>query len=312
MVMVRIPVFFVLSFVLTAGIGFAQVDNAPPVGEPIFLSDTLPDIDVHAVLEEEEPKKKKKVPKKVFYGKKCRKSFTKKGSGKKQQLEQFYYLKRPEDPDFYVPTVYVWDIREGQVIEIAKKEKFDPRFHKILHGPYVRTIGGNVMEQGIFYIGTKHGRWETYAPEKKEEGNGEEVAYNVLLDKKKYYKGWLRETRVVYYDAARKKVKEVWPYENGRLNGTYYMFQENGMLFVKGTYDRGKKVGLWVEYFPDKEKRQREVQYPEDSYQDKEPYVLNEWDEKNNQIIVNGTKVEAGQKVEADPVKNYFKKKGRK
>jgi len=312
MVMVRVSVFFVLSFVLTAGIGFAQIDNAPPVGEPIFLSDTLPDIDIHAVMEEEEPKKKKKVPKKVFYGKKCRKSFTKKGSGKKQQLEQFYYLKRPEDPDFYVPTVYVWDIREGQVIEIAKKEKFDSRFHKILHGPYVRTIGGNVMEQGIFYIGTKHGRWETYAPEKKEEVNGEEVAYNVLLDKKKYYKGWLRETRVVYYDAARKKVKEVWPYENGRLNGTYYMFQENGMLFVKGTYDRGKKVGLWVEYFPDKEKRQREVQYPEDSYQDKEPYVLNEWDEKNNQIIVNGTKVEAGQKVEADPVKNYFKKKGRK
>ncbi len=312
MAMIKVFIFFTLSVALMTGTSLAQTDDAPPPGEPIFWSDTLPDIDIHAELEEEEPKKKKKVPKKVFYGKKCRKSFTKKGVGKKQQLEQFYYLKRPEDPDFYVPNVYVWDIKEGKVVEIAKKEKFDPRFHKILHGPYIRTIGGNIMEEGIFYIGTKHGRWATYAPERKEEVNGEEVSYNVLLDKQKYYKGWLRETRVVYYDAARTKVKEVWPFERGVLNGTYYMFQEDGKLFVKGTYERGKKVGLWVDYFPGTERRQRETQYPADSYEEKEAFVLNEWDEKNNQIIVNGSKVEVGKKVESDPVKNYFKKKGRK
>src|SRR5690606_24299056 len=103
-------------------------------------------------------------------------------------------------------------------------------------GPYRRMIGGAVVEQGIFYVGTKHGRWEAYSDEKTETFNDQEVSYNILLEKKKYYKGWTKESRVTYYDAARKKVKEVFPYENGKLHGTYYQFLENGQIFIKGRY----------------------------------------------------------------------------
>jgi antitoxin component YwqK of YwqJK toxin-antitoxin module len=282
----------------------------PPPGEPMFYRDSVPELNLDDIQKkEEEPKKKVKKPKKTFYGLKCRKSFTRKGAGKKQELEMFYYLRKPADPDFYVQDVYVYDMQKQQVIEISKKEKFDPRFHKILHGPYKRTVNGSVVEQGIFYIGTKHGRWETYTVEKTDEYNGEEITFNTLLEKKKYYKGWPRDTRVTYYDHERKKVKEVYPYEGGKLNGTYFYFLENGQVFKRGKYADGKKIGIWVEYFKDRARVAKEVQYPDTPYETAKPYILNQWDDKNNQIVANGKKVEPGQQVETDPLKKMFKKK---
>lgn len=296
---------------------FAQEGEVPSdiQAQPIFTRDSVPELDLQEVMDkekEDEKPKKKKVKKKVFYGMKCRKAFTKKGAGKRQEFELFYYLKHPADPDFYVQDVYVWDMQKGKVIEISKKEKFDPKLHKILHGPYKRMMGGNIIEQGIFYIGTKHGRWELYAPEKEEEFNGEEIAYNILLEKKKFYKGWPKESKVTFYDAARKKVKEVYPFENGKLHGTYFYFLENGQIFKRGRYVEGKAIGLWHEYFKDRQRVRVETQYPETPYEDKKPIVLNEWDELNNQIIINGEKVKPGSKIETDPLKRrYLKNKNR-
>lgn len=308
--------YFTLGFLFILGQhAFAQDENNGLQGEPVFTTDTVPELDLDKVMaeeEEDEKKKEKKRPKKVFYGMKTRKAFTKRGAGRRQQIELFYYLKKPADPNFYVPVVYVYDMQKREVLELKDEDKFDRRFHRILHGPYKKMVGGNVVEQGIFYIGTKHGRWEKYDREDTEEFNGEEVKYAVLLDKEKFYKGWPRETRVTYHDAARKKVKEVLPYKNGILDGEYYFFLENGQVFIRGTYSKGKKIGVWVEYFKDRARRRKETQYPESPYEEKEPFVLNEWDDMNNQIIVNGEKIKPGQKVETDPIKKYFKKKGRR
>jgi antitoxin component YwqK of YwqJK toxin-antitoxin module len=309
-----------LVLLLVCSLAIAQVDqsisksSSVQVEEISFTIDSIPDLDLDEEITklEDEFNKKKKTPKKIFYGKKCRKSFTKRGAGKRQTLELFFYLKKPADPDFYVQDVYVWDIQKGQVIEISKKEKFDPRFHKILHGPYKKTVGGQLAEQGIFYVGTKHGRWETYSAEKKETFNDEEVAYSLLEDKKKYYKGWPKECQLNYYDNTRKKVKEVIPYENGVLHGQYFMFLENGQLFIRGQYQNGKKIGLWIENYKTRDKRRVETQYPESSLAEGEPYILNEWDEKNIPLIINGKKVEPGEKIETDPIKKHFQKKGKR
>lgn len=312
--------FFIFMAISLAG--FAQDEEMMlPIGEvqgePLFYRDTVPELDVQDVMDDDkkddkDTKKKKKKPKKVFYGLKCRKSFTKKGLGHRQEIEMFYYLKKPADPDFYVRDIYVFDIQKRKVIEISKKEKFDPRLQKVMHGPYKKTVGGDLVEQGIFYKGVKHGRWERYGREEEDEVNGEKVAYSILLSKRKYYKGWPKESRVTYYDAARTKVKEVFPIENGKLEGNYYKFLENGQVFVKGKFEEGKRVGLWIEYFKDRARRRKEVQYPETPYEDTPPFVLNQWDERNNPVIMNGKKIKPGdKKVDTDFLHQRYRKKRR-
>ena len=64
-----------------------------------FTIDTPVNLDFK---KEEEPvaKKKKKIKKKVYYGIKTKKGFTRKGTGDRVTYELFYYLKKPEKPQF--------------------------------------------------------------------------------------------------------------------------------------------------------------------------------------------------------------------
>ena len=123
--------------------------------------------------EDPQPKKKKKVKKRVFYGIKTKKAFTRKGYGDRVTYELFYVLKKPQKPQTFVRDVYWYDYTRK---EIRKTEKFDPAKGVLLHGPYERRMGEIVMEKGIYYKGTKHGRWLTYDRD------------SVLINKKKYYK----------------------------------------------------------------------------------------------------------------------------
>lgn len=303
-----VPLLLLLSVTFSQG----QDDPGPDNTDQSFERDSIPELDLDKTMADEkvEPKKKKR-KKKVFYGMKTRRAFTRKGMANRQEIEMFYYLKKHKDPDFYVQDIFVFDIEKQKVVEINKKEKMDPSIHKVLHGPYKRTIGGQIVEQGIYYVGTKHGRWEEFSREKTDEYNGEEVTYNILLDKTKYYKGWPREAKISYYDGAHTKVKEVYPYVNGKLHGNYYYFLENGQVFIRGKYMDGKKIGLWIEYFKDRERKRKEIKYPDTPYDEAEPVVLSEWDEKNNLIIRNGEKVEPGDEVEMDPLKRRFLKQKR-
>jgi antitoxin component YwqK of YwqJK toxin-antitoxin module len=251
-----------------------------------FTRDSIPELNLTPDTLVQTSRKKKKLKKKVFYGIKTKKGFTKTGRRDKQTIETFFYLKKYQQPDPYIKDIYVWDLKQRKVIEIDEVKESDQNRYKILHGPYKKTVGGNTVELGIFYVGTKHARWEKFGKLGKE---------FVLTDKSKYDKGWQRDAEITYYDNEMKKVKEVKPYKFGALNGTYYYFLENGHVLVHGKYKDDVKIGLWVEYFKDKDRRQKETQYPKDPYTGDQfaPFVLNEWNDKGNPVIKDGKPFDA-------------------
>lgn len=214
--------------------------------------------------------KKKKPKKKTFYGIKTRKGYTRKGSGNRITIELFYTLKKPELPTIFVRDIYWYDYVRR---EIRVTSTFDPKRGVLLHGPYKKMQDAKVLEEGIFYKGTKHGRWMKYNRD------------DILDDKDKFYKGWPKESIVTYYDpVTHNKVKEMIPIEIDEREGFYFLFHDNGTIAVTGEYHWGQKVGDWVENYPNG-KRKKIVAYPREPY-DKEikPFVRKEWDEKGREI----------------------------
>jgi antitoxin component YwqK of YwqJK toxin-antitoxin module len=268
----------------------------------VMETDTVPELmfkkDTLVKKAKKDPKKKKN----VFYDLKCRRGFIRYVSptGDKVILESFYYLKVWKDPNPYILDVYVWDLSKNKIIKVTKIEAEKKGMYRILHGSYEREVNGVVMECGAFYVGTKHARWELYNKD------------FILIGKTKYYKGWPKEAKISYFDQERKHVKEVIPYEYGKLQGDYYLFTEKGYILSKGRYENGTKVGLWIDYFTDSPNRKRETQYTNDSY-DKEtqPVIVKEWNDKGKVIILDGKVVPEGSKKqeEEDPIKKRLKKK---
>ncbi|WP_236675987.1 toxin-antitoxin system YwqK family antitoxin [Chryseolinea lacunae] len=241
--------------------------------EQRFTIDTPASLDF---TKEEEPVntgKKKKPKKKVFYGVKTKKGFTRKGVDDKVTYELFFYLKKPEKPQTFVRDIYWYDYTRR---EIRRTTTFDPEKGVLLHGPYEKRQGDVVLEKGIFYKGTKHGRWMKYHRD------------SVLYDKEKFYRGWPRESTVTYYDPhERKHMKEMTPIEFGEKEGYYYFFHENGQLAVQGEYQWDEKVGDWTEYYANG-KRKKIVAYPKEPFDEKmQPYVKAEWNDKGKEIYRN-------------------------
>ena len=258
-----------ISFLITYSL-FAQEDAKP---EERFTIDTPVSLDFK---KEEEPintKKKKKPKKKVYYGIKTRKGFTKKGFGDKVTYELFYYLKTPEKPQTFVRDLYWYDYTRR---EIRKTSTFDPTKGVLLHGPYEKKQGDITLEKGIFYKGTKHGRWMKYNRD------------STLADKEKYYKGWPKESLVSYHDPGTyKKMKEITPIEYGEKEGFYYRFFENGKIAVAGEYQWDQPVGDWIENYPDG-KRKRIIAYPKEAFDEKiHPFIRVEWNDKGKEIYRN-------------------------
>jgi antitoxin component YwqK of YwqJK toxin-antitoxin module len=237
-------------------------------------------IDTPASLDfkkEEEPintGKKKKVKKRVFYGIKTKKGFSRRGVGERTVYETFYFLKKPEKPQTFVRDIYYYNFDRH---EIMRTEKFDPAKGVLLHGPYEKRQGETILQKGIFYKGTRHGRWLTY--------NRND---SVLTNKEKYYRGWPKESLVSYYDPVeRKRMKEMTPIEFGEKEGYYYFFHENGVMAVQGEYKWDQRVGDWVEYYPNG-KRKKIIAYPKEPF-DKSmtPYIKAEWNDKGKEIYRN-------------------------
>jgi hypothetical protein len=248
--------FFLASSILFAQEGVPQDDR--------FAIDTPVSLDFQ---KEEEPintKKKKKPKKKVYYGIKTRKGFTKKGFGDKVTYELFYYLKTPEKPQTFVRDIYWYDYTRR---EIRKTSTFDPEKGVLLHGPYEKKQGDILLSKGIFYKGTKHGRWMEYNRD------------STLSDK---------ESLVHYYDPGQyKKMREITPVEFGEKEGFYYRFFENGKIAVTGEYQWDRRVGDWIENYPDG-KRKRVITYPKDPFdKNMKPYVKVEWNDKGKEIYRN-------------------------
>lgn len=265
----------VLSILIFAS-SYAQ--DEPRQQDERFTIDTPVSLDFQKEEEEVETKKKKKPKKKVYYGIKTRKGFTKKGYGERVTYELFYYLKKPETPETFVRDIYWYDFTRK---EIRKTSRFDPTKGVLLHGPYEKKQGEILLEKGIFYKGTKHGRWMKYSRD------------SVLLDKEKYYKGWPKESLVAYYDPnSFKKMKEITPIEFGEKEGYYYRFFEDGKISVMGEYQWDQRVGEWIENYPDG-KRKRIIAYPKEAFDESfKPFIRVEWDQKGKEIYRNNKRTE--------------------
>jgi antitoxin component YwqK of YwqJK toxin-antitoxin module len=267
---------FILIFLLIGSICVLRAQDPEETEEEPFsltVDYTTPlTIDLEEEEEEVVAPKKKKRKKKVFYGMKTKKGFNRITRGKNVYIEFFYYLKEPAEIDSYVRDIYWFDFKKRKII---KTRKPNLKYCVMLHGPYRRiNLDDEVLEEGIFYKGMKHGRWVS---------NEKFYEYYVLKDKAKFIKGWPKESRVAYYDLERTQLKEVIPIEYGEKEGYYFKFHENGQIAAWGEYKFDHKVGIWNEYYNDKRRRRRkrQVQYPDDPFDENfKPYISKEWDEK--------------------------------
>ncbi|WP_252737129.1 toxin-antitoxin system YwqK family antitoxin [Reichenbachiella agariperforans] len=231
-------------------------------------------VDLDAEEEDREIELKKKKPKrKVFYGKKTRKGYTRTGFGDNVVLELFFYLKVYEEPVPYVRDVYWYDFRRRKIVN---SRKIDEGNAGILHGPYKKMLGDQILEEGVFYMGVKHGRWSEWNK------------HNILQNKEKYYKGWPKESLVSYHNREERQIEEIIPVHYGEKEGNYYAFHESGNLAAYGEYQFDHRVGIWREYYDQRNRRKREIIYSKDPFdEDFVPYIIREWDEHGKLIYEN-------------------------
>ncbi|QNL21754.1 hypothetical protein HZR84_07325 [Hyphobacterium sp. CCMP332] len=242
----------------------------------IFISEEAkPTLDLNPdeEKEEEEKKDKKKKKKRVFYGLKTKKAFTPAVKrGRKVTIETYHVLKEFIEPNPYVKEVFWFDVQKRKIgTGRASKVVNDKKVMRILHGPYKKYVNKMVVEEGNFYIGTKHGRWVKYDLD------------TILVDKEYYYKGWPKESDITYYDIERTKIKEVVPIVWGRKEGDYVYFNENGTLRVTGTYKENRKVGRWRIYHPGSQRRKMDISYPR--VKSEQAFIMYEWDKRGNMLF---------------------------
>src|SRR3979411_3279806 len=133
----------ILAFFAIPGFLAAQEKNEPRKQEGQFTFDTdkpFSLLELDQKIEEPIVTKKEKRKKKVFYGIKTKKGFTRKGYGNTVTVEYFFYLKKPDKPSTLVRDIYWYDFTRH---EIRRTSTFDPTKGKLLHGEY-RRMQGNV------------------------------------------------------------------------------------------------------------------------------------------------------------------------
>lgn len=294
-----------ISYLFIVGLSLGQVDSSYAADTSKYLSFYTPeDYQLELDKKKEVPKefRKKKAKRKVFYGEKTKKGYTIKGLGKKQEVTIFYYLKTFEEPNAYVKDIYWFDLEKQKII---KSRKYDPLTSKILHGPYKKMVGEKVIERGIYYKGTKHGRWEKWkkpkiekykidSAEMEKRGLEEpilEVERMELQSKEYWDRGWPKESEITYYDPQKTKIKEVKPIVDGKLHGEYYLYMRSGKIKTYGHYEYGDSTGQWV-FYQDHPKHYKDkiVVYPRHAFSDEDPLVLKRWN-KEGKVEEDNTKV---------------------
>lgn len=217
-------------------------------------------------------KKKKKKKKNYYFGEKTKKSFIKQSLRGQTQIQYFHYTLAKRTVDPYIRDVYWLDSKDRSI----RTRDFDPSKGYLLHGPYEKRVEDVLVESGMYYYGTKHGRWMKYDNK------------NILQDKAHFSEGWPKASRVSYYNRADKKIEKVTPIEYDLEEGNFFHFYEDGQIAVTGEYHYGEKVGLWTEYWNTKNNkviRKREIQYQEEPFTKKFiPYIKTEWDKDGNLI----------------------------
>ena len=218
--------------------------------------------------------KKKLQPRDEYVGIKTERKLGNYGSGVRMTVEEVNVVKYLEDEALspYASDIFIFDPSQSRVVSIPTK---DAKNAQICHGPFKKYVNQKLIEEGFYYMGVKDGRWETYGPE------------NELENKVYYEKGYTAGSHIVYYDAAKKKIKEVIPRLYGKVRGTYYSFYPSGSLKEDGRLDDSVKVGRWREYheFGSGGRLKKEWRFGKDKFDPSEPILIQERDQQSKIIF---------------------------
>ena len=265
----RFKILLIFPFLLTI-----SVSNSQNINSNIFKisTDSISSRNLLATFKRDSlveiPKKQKK---NFYFDKKTKKGFTKSNNGQRILYENFHYIKDLDKIDPYVRDVYWFNKKKKKII----KTKRITEDNFLLHGPYIKKIGDNIIEKGAYINGLKHGRWIRLNRS------------NILQDKEEYFLGWPKYSKKSFWDYSKKKLKEIIPIQYGEKDGYYYAFHKNGNLAVKGEYLFDQKVGVWSEYFTDKGKKKREISFPKEPFEENYlPVITKEWN-INGKLIYN-------------------------
>jgi len=210
-------------------------------------------------------RKKARVRKNVFLGERIKRAFVKSGpNGRKRIIEVFYYLRTFQQPNPLAPARYYFSPKKKRIF-LATAE-LDPATDRVLHGPYKKMQNNLVLETGYYALGVKHLRWEKF------DGKG------ALLSKTHFELGFPRDANLSYYDAAQTMLNEVVPYVNGKLDGDYVKYRNDGQREWTGKFENGRRVGEWTSYWGQKNRRHHVYQYGESGYEpEEEPELVREY-----------------------------------
>ena len=213
--------------------------------------------------------KKKVLPKDEYEGTKTERRVGNYGNGGRATLEEFNVVKYVEDEAVspYVQEIWWYDPGQSRIVNTPLKEN---QRAQICHGPYRKIVNQMVVEEGNFYMGAKDGRWESYDSE------------GILLTKIYFDRGFPTGSNISYFDAAKLKIKEVIPFVYGKSTGQYLMFYPSGNLALEGKLDEGVRIGRWREFyeFGTGGRLKKELRYGKDKFEEIEPIIVQERDEK--------------------------------
>lgn len=243
-----------------------------------LVGETIPDLGLKVKefkSRRSEKRKKKKAAKlaKVEYkGIQMEQRSVKYGSGDRANIEVFHVLKdvQPLNPYVRLAQTRWYDLKKKVLSSSLIKDKENAR---LLHGPYKKYVAGHLVEEGNYYMGTLDGRWVRY-----------DNKY-MLIDKQTWDKGFPSESQITYYDEAKTKIKEVLPVQYGIVEGEYLAFYDGGQLKETGKYEKGKKIGRWFEYYQYRAQRKTETQHAKTCWEEFEPFLVKEWDEKGTLLF---------------------------
>ena len=204
--------------------------------------------------------KKEKKKKNVFFGIKTKKGFIRTTSGRNLVYENFHYIKTPEIKNEYAQEIYFYDKKKKKIVRSKKIVEEAV----MMHGPYKKRLGEQIIEEGIFYYGLKHDRW---------------VRFNrsdILQDKEFFSLGWYNESIRFFWDTEKKKIKEIIQVRFGEKQGKYYAFFENGDVAANGQFSFDKPVGTWTEFYKSGKKK-REIKHTESAFNLNKSFITREW-----------------------------------
>jgi hypothetical protein len=223
--------------------------------------DTIPDVE-------------EKVKKNHFFGVKTKRAYTVNKINGRTVIEDFYILPEPVPVDPYVLQIFTHDPNRDQVRATRPNTR---QVDRVLHGPYKKLVNDQLVEEGMYFYGTKHQRWVSL------------TRGNMLVDKEHYHKGWYRDSEITYYDGdAKQQIRSVTPIRYGKKEGLFVYFFPDGRIAMRGRYEFDKKVGIWEEFHNTRTPVvKREIQFAPDPFQKNfKSYIRKEWDVNSNLLYM--------------------------